>query len=127
MGELRTIGYNRDRMTFQVMKGVSQTLVFVSDSCSAYFFQAKNDKVADFEAWLTSGGYVESSVGVFENDRNKISRLPNNQKGETTYQAVAKRVMPPADFNSVLNDEPIVKEKLFEGPWRVTVVGNQIR
>lgn len=127
MGELRTIGYNKDRMTFQVLKGVSQTLVFSADTCSGYFFEAKNGREADFEARLLESGYAQTSAGVFVKHSNKIVRESTNTTGATVFRASFSPSVPENQSNLPVEQVALPKEKFFDGPWRITVLGHQVK
>lgn len=64
----RILDYQRDRVSYQMDKGVRQTVLYINDTCTSFHWAVSTPQLASFLSSLEQVGYVHTSDGTMVKD-----------------------------------------------------------
>jgi len=127
MGELRTLDYDRDRMTYRVADGISQTLLFERDTCKAFYWTLRDADRDRFRDLLTATGFVTENDTIWVKGPQQIGSQRFSDGSRWMYFATMKALPTskplPDPVEGQKDSVPLPRPDLFVGPWRTSVLG----
>lgn len=127
MGELRTMDYDRDRMTYRVADGISQTLLFENDTCKAFYWTVKDANRSRFHALLVATGFDTDKDSVWAKGAQQIKSQRFSDGSRWMYFGTVRTLAPtkplPDPVEGPTDTIPLPRPALFTGPWRTSVLG----
>jgi hypothetical protein len=64
----RILDYQRDKVAYQIEKGVRQTVLYANDTCTSFLWAVSTEQLPAFISSLEKSGYVRSSDGSLTKD-----------------------------------------------------------
>ncbi len=84
----RILDYQRDRVSYEIEKGVRQTVLYVNDTCVSFLWAVNADKLPAFIKQLEAAGYTSSTDGSLKKQDMVVSiaELSNGKASVLTVQ-----------------------------------------
>ncbi len=84
----RILDYQRDRVSYEIEKGVRQTVLYVNDTCVSFLWAVNADKLQGFIQQLEAAGYSSSTDGSLKKQDMVVSiaELSNGKVSVLTVQ-----------------------------------------
>jgi hypothetical protein len=106
----RILDYQRDRVSYEMEKGVRQTILYVNDTCVSFLWAVNTDKVADFRSSLEAAGYVSTADGSYAKEGMEVTVTALESGKVSVFTARATGSFRPMD------DRPLMSTQVGQHP-----------
>lgn len=98
----RILDYQRDRVLYEMEKGVRQTVLYVNDTCVSFLWAVNNDRIPGFRSSLEAAGYVLSPDGTYVKDGLEVTVTALESGRASVFTARAAGAYRPTDGRPLL-------------------------
>lgn len=83
----RIMDYEKDRVVYNVEKGIHQTVLYINDTCKQFYWAVSKEQMPLFKAKLLDGGYSLKAENKFVKDSLELVVRPLNSGKATLFMA----------------------------------------
>ncbi|MCF8257860.1 MAG: hypothetical protein K9J06_09910 [Flavobacteriales bacterium] len=72
----RILDYQRDKVTYQIEKGIRQTVLYVNDTCASFLWAVNTEQMPAFMSSLEKAGYLQLREGSLSKEGLMVEMRP---------------------------------------------------
>lgn len=122
----RILDYQRDKVAYHIDKGIRQTVLYATDTCTSFLWAVNTEKLQGFITSLEKAGYVRAADGSLTKD-GLVAEARPLESGKATVFTVRRFATESAETQQSLADATAPKEPATEtkAPEKATSKGKK--